>query len=366
MAVNRNNIVLCTDVTEYETDVSCGMKLWLSKYEQGCGVIPKGDHLPTRVLQETHEDMRTIAKMEDISREAIQAAIDPILAKLTDQQRENTRMMEILYRRLGWFAAFALFMEPALRDMYETIEHDPWMVLDRDPLWVTTEPDRIMRNKVNGDIVYHEYIPTTFSTSRWLEVWEREIRLQVGMGAARESVNIQPAYGQIRAFSKGFHGAHGRLIHPYVYGKFNKASGAWNYSQYSTTLKEDGVIDKPVWEFNGGIVQWVLNCGGDTARMQFSLSARIFPKPRALADWLAQRLNRERQIRTVKEQAQTNQHIRNLYFVKNPRACKPMYGEECPYVQACWEMGGIDLLKSGRFLPMIMPTGKAIQAEVRT
>jgi hypothetical protein len=60
--------------------------------------------------------------------------------------------MELLYRRLGWMNAFALFIEPGIRRLYLTIPMDEEITLDRAPLSVKVRPgQRAQAPAVPGD-----------------------------------------------------------------------------------------------------------------------------------------------------------------------------------------------------------------------
>ena len=356
-----NRVSFLTDLNEYETDMACGMKLWYTKCEGGYGVVPKESVLANRVLHETHNDLRNVAEMEDLSVAAIQDGVGAVLDGLTEDDKKNVKMMEVLYRRLGWFAAWALFIEPKLREVYDNVPIDPWVYLDRDPLWVTVEPDRVLRNRSTKEVVYWEYIPTTVLTRKWLETWEKQPRPQVGMAAVREHHRMVVNYAQIRALAKGFIDYKGKLIHPYVYGKFNKNTGEFVKTSYTGTMV--GFEEKPIWEYKNGIVQWVLACGEETAHAQFSCGPRIDPEPQILVDWVAQRLNRERTINAHRDICQTNRHLRSINFVKNPGTCNPLYGDECQYKDLCYDKSYGDVSKNDGFVPTIIPM-QSLKSEV--
>src|SRR6267142_6777627 len=140
-----------TDVSKVETDQTCGMRFWMNNFEGGQGILNRDSIIPTLLDAEIHNDLRTLAEMENISPLAIQQVIDDTLLHLTDEDKLDVRKMELLYRRLGWFAAFACFIEPEIRVEYHTLTLDPVMVLDRDPLFVLSYPDRLLQRKGTGE-----------------------------------------------------------------------------------------------------------------------------------------------------------------------------------------------------------------------
>lgn len=340
-----------TDVTQARTDDTCGMQYWYSTQEKGFGVT-KADRLVLDLLdKEIHRDLRALADMKDISPRAIQDVIDSILEPLSGEDRQDTRRMELLYRRLGWFAAFALYVEPKIREDYETLPIDEGLVLDKDPLWVMTAPDRLLKSKRHTDTVYREYVPVPAGVTlqKWMQGWHYDIRLHLGLAAARESVAKQnmPTYGQIMGMSRGFFSVlDGRLVHPYIWGYKLKGKDEWSYT--INNLKEGTWEPVPVWTFPGGIVNWVKMCGEGIANNMFQYSPAVYLNKDMLEDWVAQRIHREREINAFKEAARQNQHIRNVHFPRRTGQCRPGMGDECPYLHLCWTgAGSRDMLLNG-------------------
>src|SRR2546425_6607138 len=114
-----------TDVTAAETDDICGMKFWHSHLSGGAGMINKRDILPDALDKQVHLDLRAVADMETLDAASIQGAIDEVLAGLTSEEKLDIGKMELLYRRLGWVAAFAIYQESNIREEFETMPVDP-------------------------------------------------------------------------------------------------------------------------------------------------------------------------------------------------------------------------------------------------
>ena len=337
-----------TDVSEYDADIECGMKFWWTKCEQKHGIIKKENVLPQRILHQTYDDMRIIAEMAELTPVAIEEAIEPALEKIKDANLQaDKRLLELAYRRLGWFAAFALYIEPRIRDEYDDVTIDPWAYMERSDLFVSVDTGRLLRHKRTNDLVYHSYIPAQSLSPKWLERWQREPKVQVEMAALRENLKQDITYAQVRGMGMGFKGMGGRLIHPYTYGKYSAKEKKWASSRGSIG---EGYVELPVWEYTGSIVDWVMECGKDVAESQFPLSEPIKVSYGLLSSWLAQRLHREREVAMHKEECQRNDYIRGLHFVKNPKACEPLLGgEKCQFFDLCWadKVGPVDPLKKG-------------------
>src|SRR4051812_38330105 len=103
------------DRSAAETDDRCGMRYWWNRLEGGKGIVPKEEPLALLLGRETHLDLAQVAQMEDISPAVIQEAINDILKDITEEDKQFQKKMELVYRRVGWLAAFALFIEPGIR-----------------------------------------------------------------------------------------------------------------------------------------------------------------------------------------------------------------------------------------------------------
>lgn len=343
------------DLPSAEIDNKCGMAFWNHRIEGGRGLMLKAEVLPHMMIQETHNDLSMLAEMEDISPKAIQDAIDEILSHLSTQDRMDQNKMELLYRRLGWFAAYALFMEQSVRDTYEDIPIEPEIVLDRDPLWVVTYPDRLLRGKLNDKtVLYREFelMPAGLQSKKWLQSWEYKIRLHAGIAAAEQSLNVPISFGQIVGLYEGIRSsADGKLIHPYVWGYYNSQTEEWSYNSHIGSDAKDWV-HTPVWEYGGGIVAWVRMCGKGIAENQFRPSPYIGLNRNLLEDWMDSRLARERQVSMLRTPSIGNHGMKNLHFEKRTANCMPSGGTECPFIKMCFDKKiGEMPLKSGFYVP---------------
>ncbi len=325
------------DYQQTEADDLCGMKRWLSTLEAGTGIQARDDVLPTLLKQAIHDDFRCINSLDDLSQPSIQAVIDDVLGELSEKDKQDQTKMELLYRRLGWIAAYALYIEPGIRMDYDVMPIDSEIVLDREPLWVIAHPDRLLKEKKTKEIIYRELIlmPPGLTNQKWLHSWHFQMRMHVGMAAAMEDKKLGVDYGQVMGLSEGYYSTiDGRLAHPYCWGYFNKQRSEWS-NVYKN--EKDGWALAPVWEFPGGVVAWVKMCGDGVAKHQFPLSPPILLNKRMLDNWVENKLHREREIRTVGDISRTNLHIRGIHFERRTAACRPVTGECCPFIFACWD-----------------------------
>jgi hypothetical protein len=283
--------------------------------------------------------------MDDLSPGAVQNEINRILAGApTDAVQED---LETLYRRCGWFAAYALFMEPRLRKEFENVSTEAELILDREPLWIPVTPDRVLRHREGRYLVYREYKSTITAGSKWVSSWPYQIQLHLGMKAIEEELNEKVAYSQIVGLIKGDRrGDH--LAHPYVWGFRNRDTGAWTHEY--TKARAAAWDRAPVWDYPDGIVAWVQSCGEDLAIQQFPHSAPVFLNERMLDNWVARKYGRMEEVAAVLDESRVNENIRRLYFEQRTKACAPAFGDACPYRICCWNAAvGAAPLASGIF-----------------
>jgi hypothetical protein len=319
-----------TDRTTATTDDKCGMRRWWYKHEGGQGIVPVAEAEALSVGKETHEDLAAIAAAEDISPAAIAEAIGELLKNAPSDLTQSSR--ERIYRRLGWIAAFALFIEPKIREEFETISIEAEHILDRDPLWVSYTPDRYLRHREGGYLVYREYKTAKMAGPKWMQSWPFAIQLHIGLAGMEEELGEKVAYGQIMGLMKG-EVREGRLRHPYVWGWHNAKSGEWTHDYNKARSAQWEPM--PVWEFPGGVVAWVQRCGEAVALGQFPHSAPVFLDRRLLEDWVVRRTQREETLVEVMEECRADWQKRIIYFEPRTEQCRPAYGDPCPYLLPC-------------------------------
>jgi hypothetical protein len=336
------------DYEDTVADATCGMSLWLKEFEATKGIRAKDRVIPEALTQQTISDLRMISNMpdEDLLPGRLRAMINDILSPLTPADKQDFQLMELLYRRLGHMVAFALFLEPDIRESYDQVEIDDEMCMSRDPLFVICHPTRLLKSKMTHTFLLEEamMMPANLTNKKWLNSWLYDMRMHVNITAAEEFLMNKVIDGitspkvdlaQVRGIFEGYISqADGALMHPYVYGMFNPDTDEWTNSLKDKA--EGKWIKRPVWEYPGGIVSWVQLCGEQVAVNQFPTSPFIKLDLPILNQWVAAQTNRQRKISEVAGTAMSNLHLRNVYFSKNTSECRPAYGNECQFLRACW------------------------------
>ena len=341
--MSADQSVFVTSVQDAAVDELCQRRYWLQNLEGGIGLVRKDDLVPNALLEESIRDIRTIGTMEDLTPGTIQDAIDEITSALSPEDKADVRKMECLYRRLGWLAAWALYVEPEVRVKYTNIPIDFNATYQRNPLWVMTTPGRVLQEKdAPQDTIYQEFMPFPQMLGRqhWLQSWLYNIRLHIGIAAATDELNRMIDFGEVVGLAQGYRSSvDGRLSHPYVWAYRHKTTGRW-----ASTISSLGAGSStpeweaaPVWEFAGGVVRWVQQCGETVARGQFPVSPRTTLNSNLLTGWGNKRLRREREIRAMGMPCRDNGQLRDIHFAQSTVACRPAMGDPCPFLKVCWD-----------------------------
>ena len=115
-----------------------------------------------------------------------------------------------------------------------------------------------------------------------------------------------------------------------------------------------GLTPRPVWEYDGGILEWVSKLGKEVADTQFAFSPPIFLNERLLDDLVRARTRREQLISIVRSGCQTNPDLRAIHFEPRFSECSPAIGSPCAYLAACHnETINRDPIRSGLFVKRI-------------
>ena len=298
-------IPILTDRTSEEVDELCGMKYYWYRLHGERGIVPAEEADYFIDGRELHSDLAMFAQGRTVAE--IVAAIPPVksLGQID---------LEHWTRRVGWAASFGLFIEPQLRRFGEEVGCEEEIVLDRSPLWVGVIPDRVQRRR-EGGLVYREFKSSRYLQKSWEDHWLYAIQIHLGLKALEEEMNEPVEYGQVLGLNKGYE-RDGRLIHPYVWAY--RKGDEWGHEY------KYGWDHAPVWEYPGGVVEWVERCREEVGLKQFAWSAPVYLDNRLLSNWIEQRKRRHESIRGGF--AEFDQRLIH---------CRPAFGPPCPYLAAC-------------------------------
>lgn len=314
--------IFITDRTTIETDWTCGMKRWWYKHALGTGIVPVSEASYYRVGRDIHTLLQGVAEASDLDNLVVQLELG--WRERVDEAQTLTLKEEIT-RAYGWAMAWAIYIEPGIRQRYETISLEHELVLQRDPLWLVTTPDRVLRDRDTHEIVVDDY-KTTSGSMGWDAYWPYAIQVHIQLKAVEEELGQKPKYGRVRGLLKGFQ-RDGRLIHPYV----------WAWREPGQDYKP-GLTPVPVWEY-GSLGAWIRVLGSEVALNQFPLSMPIFCNDRLLDLLIERRIERETEVSNYLEIAKsTEMPLSTAQIIFEPRysQCRPPGRErQCPYLACC-------------------------------
>lgn len=340
--------LLVTDRTTIETDWECGMKRWWYREHDGTGIVPAVEKAYFSEGREIHADLHALALAEDPLLGAVEF-IEGITEKMVAAEGDQL-LLEPLCRRAGWVAAVALYVEPSTRRDYETVFLEHELVLERSPLWIAVTPDRVLRQRsAPNKLVEWDYkgVGGWGATMNWMEYWPYAIQQHTILKAIEEEVNEAPAHGRIMGLYKGQQ-KDGRLHHPYVWAFYDTDTGEW----WPLGSGKRGLTYRPVWEYDGGILEWVKKCGPEVAASMFPFSRPIFLNDRLLEWTTKSRTHRELTVYAVREACQKDLMARAIHFEPRFSKCRPVVGDSCPYLSACHNATiNADPVGSGLYVP---------------
>ena len=278
------------------------------------------------VGSDIHNDLQRVAEAPDLD-----VLLTEVEVEYAVGMSEGQLARELHSRRYGWMAAFALFIEPRIRELYESTSVEHELILDRTPLWIPVTPDRILKHRSSGHVVYREYKSTISSSGKWLNSWKKAPQLHLGIKALQED-GLDVSYAQVMGLMKGTI-RDGRLAHPYTWG-YRHQGGQWTHDYNNARGQMWSAA--PVWEFPGGIVEWVRRAGKETAEAQFPHTEPVFLNEDLLNEFVSYWTAQTKEIALMEEGCKTSTELRTLVFPMKTTNCAPAFGDPCPYRWTCW------------------------------
>jgi hypothetical protein len=329
---------LLTDRTTIETDQKCGMARWWYKEEAASGIVPAEEAAYYKDGRDSHaaaELLVTGERVEDVLRSF------PLSG-------DNQLTLESQTRLQGWIAGLGRFIFPLLLEGAEILMVEKELCLQRDPLWIACKPDLVIRNK-QGQIIVIDYKSTGRVSKGWVDYWPLAVQHHINLKAVEEELGEKPAYGQVIGLYKG-EWKYGRLNHPYVWA-YGDASRPDEWATDYPEAKKRGLTNRPLWEYNAGILHWVERLGFEEARGVFPFSAPIFLNERLLEDLITARTRREEEVARVKPVVLADRRLIPAYFEPRYSQCRPVIGAPCAYLAACHNASvNADPLGSGLYV----------------
>lgn len=328
-----------TNIDDSNLDNTCARKYFNTKLELGTGMRPAEELLEQQMIDATQSDLREIAGIKSLDVYVLERLVNDLTRGMTPAHKANFKGMQLLYRRIGLMSAYALFVEPLLRRFYESIDIPPEVILTRAPLMVKVKMGRLLKNRQTGELLYREFVPTEATgSSKWKTSWEYSVRPQLSIAAVQQCMRMTIQAAQVMGIGMGYRSALTSnagvsLAHPYVQAYHNAAKNEWTHL-FKPAI--EGWVPRPVWEWPGTPVQWIVKCGKDVGLGLFPLSARVAYNHTVLEGWIDHRLHRERVIWSSAESSLTSKTLLSMNFPMNTLSCMPLHEPHCPFLMKCW------------------------------
>jgi hypothetical protein len=313
-----------------DLDDKCGMAFYWSRLYKCKGIATKtvNDNLLTGT--EIHDDLANIGEATDPLEEARKLA-DEILDVIGPDS--PTLVKEHAYRRAGWALAFAKWIEPMLRKDWDNVGIESELILDRSPLWVPVQPDRVLKHKTQKVLRYLEFKSTKFANNQWMNSWQKAIQLHVGLKAASEELGEEVNYANILGLMKGEE-RDGLLRHPYIWGYRNTDTEEWTHD-YNKARGMKWILE-PIWRYPGGLEKWVDFLGEGIGKSMFPMSQPVMFNEELFESWVTRKKSRMEQVSRTVDLCADNKELRQIIFEQRQQQCTPAFGTPCEFNGACW------------------------------
>lgn len=351
------------ELMEADKEVGCKRLYWNRMLERGTGLLAKGEILSEQMEAASREDMRMLRAAQDLTIPTLEKVIGEILQGAQNEPTHNYLAKELLWRRLGWVAAQALFFEPALRSHYDYVELPETIVINKDPMFIHTPLGILLRDKFTGEFIYRD-IQLGPCTTPWLDHFAYRGWPQLVMQGLSEELKVKVETMQVVGLNNQTGITTDRTLtpgawrNPYVYGKWHITGGTWSPYRASERIEyANQTRPKAIWEHPLGLVRWVQSCGGEVAMEQIKVSPKIRLDKAKVSHWLTQRLHREEQLEVAAIQPITPKMLAT-YFPQNGHHCIDLLtGKQCAYHLPCWvtQGGGGREIPADSFLHLFTP-----------
>lgn len=334
---------LLTDRTSIETDWKCGMALWWYKFAEGHGIVPAIEPDYFSVGKDVHDGFAELTLGKPLA--SVLASFPP------PPKGSELAKFEQWSRLIGWLTAFHEYRLPQIMEKYDIVAVEKEIVYDQQPpLWVAVTPDLILLDKADGKRVYREYKSAFQLGPGWASHWRYAVQVHLGIEAAAKEYGPMK-WGQIMGMWKG-RPYKGKLFHPYVwvYGGPEGKLSLTSKSGYEPIAFFD-ILDVNKGDIERASIEWVRKLGEDAANEVFGFSEPIYLDPRMIEGLGVRQNLRQEEIKQYANPARTDRIIRLQHFEQRFTECKPVVGQPCPYLSACFNKTvGEDPIGSGLYV----------------
>lgn len=346
--------LIAFDRTRATTDWACPRRRFWAFEFGGRGLSPRRMALPLHLGILIHETLPVLVmggnagelatSAERRLYEALRAGDQIAEASDEDFAREQS------YIIAGMIYGAARVVVPKLLAEYEPVSVEEELTLPYGRCLVLTKPDLLMRRREDRSLWYHEWKSTSNFSPSWFASWQRAPQIHL------TALNIERARGEELA---------GTIVHGLYKGQ--KRDGrqlsifAYGYSRRNSSdilaTYANGSVRVPLWTVGITPREWAELIPEEVLEEQFAQAPPVFLDRHIVEEFLAEREEREVQIRETREALATLDpasaaRVMRRVFPRHFNQCEPAYGgSRCAFTNPCWvPQLAADPLRSGEFV----------------
>ena len=312
-------MIAVTDRTRIEYDWRCSrMRWWLTEHE-GTGIVPATPHHALTYGIAVHDGLYYIGKY----------GLDEAIKRTKEHEDYKRLSDERQQSAPGLLYAFGTRVWPEWMKQYTVVGLEQELEFEDDGVLYMCRPDVLLRSRIDGTLWYPDF--KTFA--RWSNrKWNYALQQQLTLLAIERSVGEPVAGAWIQGLYKGSERS-GNLYHPLVNAYRRPENPGVSPAVYSPGRKAGFERFNIARGYPGGQEAWVKQLGQEEIAKCFPRTVPFFRNDRMMTAFLAQRTQREVQIKVLSKKAERVDM--NTHFPQTFSECEPAYSK-CPYLDACW------------------------------
>jgi hypothetical protein len=252
--------------------------------------------------------------------------------------REQASLIEGMV--LGWERV----IHPMLMSMgtIEVIEKET--MYQEGGLALLATPDILLLPHGNEEFTYIEWKTTASASASWFMSWTTAPQF------AANALTVEQTYGKtidqymVVGLIKGSWND-GWQHSPYCWGwKFDTPDGGAAYEYEFKNARKKGWYRFPVWEYPGGVAQWVEDMPIDCLTKEFPCTVPIPVDLRMVESFKQQVFNQEDIVFHAKRNLEDPdllpvqvEYVMNHTFPQHFKECNPPFGRGCWAKELCWQ-----------------------------
>jgi hypothetical protein len=341
-----------------QDDICPRSRYWGTVYE-GLGLSPRGESEALLIGTALHAGLAALWRCGETSGELAAKLALPAMTETEEFQKLQQREQWLL--RCFLYAYGKLVYERYIQE-WEVLYVEQELFVERGYLVLLCQPDVILRHRQTGRIRYLEYKTTKLLTPRYIESWRYSPQLAAGIVAAEETLQLKIDECVMGFFDKGQPSRDGSYWN-------SPFTNYWLKSGNGTDELPDQWSEKRPQYFKGwerfepwtvypepeAWVEKLLLIDENVVLGQMPESSPTVVHPDLVKEWIDYSFWREHEIATAMHGMQEEgwkEFDLPIAFPRRNRQCRPVIGNDCPFLNLCWNPGmAQDPVATGLYVP---------------